>query len=53
MDQTAEVDFLRKHIQTIEKELLFWEEKRSLQVEKDGKAEFTVHPLLLGKHCST
>lgn len=36
MAKTAEIDFLRKHMPTMEKELLFWEERRSLVVEKDG-----------------
>ena len=36
MSKTAEVDFLRKHMDTMEKEIRFWEERRSLSVEKDG-----------------
>ncbi len=36
MNKTAEVEFLRKHLPTLEKEMTFWEEKRSLMVE-DGE----------------
>lgn len=38
MSKTAEIDFLRKHMATMEKEVLFWEERRSLAVEKDGQS---------------
>jgi alpha,alpha-trehalase len=36
MSKTAEVEFLRHHLPTLEKELQFWEKRRSLLVEKDG-----------------
>ena len=39
MTKTAEVDFLRQHMATFEKEIDFWERRRSLLVETDGGVE--------------
>ncbi len=36
MGKTAEIEFLRQHLPTIESELVFWEKRRSLLVENDG-----------------
>ncbi len=32
MEKTAEVDFLRRHLPTLEREVEFWENKRSIMV---------------------
>ena len=39
MSKTAEVDFLRQHVATFEREIDFWERRRSLLVETDGGVE--------------
>ena len=37
MDKTADVQFLRTQLPTLERELEFWEAHRSVEVEKNGK----------------
>ena len=37
LDKTAEIEFLRQHLETLEKEMEFWETRRSLIVEKAGE----------------
>ncbi len=34
MEKTAEVDFLRRHLPTLEREVEFWENKRSIMVSE-------------------
>ena len=36
MNKTAENDFLRQYLPTLEKEINFWEDKRSLTIERNG-----------------
>lgn len=36
VDKTADVQFVRTHVQTLELEMDFWENKRSVQIEVDG-----------------
>ena len=37
MNKTAEIEFLRQHLPTLEKEAEFWEENRSISYEHNGK----------------
>lgn len=37
IDKTADVQFLRTQLPTLERELEFWEQRRAVELEKEGK----------------